>query len=183
MAGITQQRGETERAFGFGTDTSNPYSQAKMLEKSYQTNQRSSTNSYAGSGQLYAGSLQNAQNTNRFNYDKGVDEAKTRYQSIIAGLAQREREAGTAQDAAKLGAGFESLNRASQSEPIDYGTPSAGSAAQAPVTPQMAKSNPAKYNPLKGYTVYKGKAYKGGKVRGTIKGGVITPIKKKKKKK
>lgn len=50
-------------------DPNNPYSQAALLRQHYQQSKTGSTNSYAASGQGYAGSLQNAQdeNTRQFN--------------------------------------------------------------------------------------------------------------------
>jgi hypothetical protein len=43
-------------------DPNNPYSQAALLRKHYQQAKLGNTTSYAAAGQLYAGSLQNAEN-------------------------------------------------------------------------------------------------------------------------
>ncbi len=66
------QRGQLGQTYGLGIrpdgsvfdDVSNPYSRAAEQQKAYDRARRGSTNSMAARGQLYAGSLQNAQNEN-----------------------------------------------------------------------------------------------------------------------
>jgi hypothetical protein len=66
------QRGQLGQTYGLGIrpdgsvfdDVSNPYSRAAEQQKAYDRAKRGSTNSMAARGQLYAGSLQNAQNEN-----------------------------------------------------------------------------------------------------------------------
>jgi hypothetical protein len=56
---------------GVTYDPNNPYSQASLLRKNYQQSKTGNTNSYAAAGQLYAGSLQNAQNNATDKFQQG----------------------------------------------------------------------------------------------------------------
>lgn len=78
----------------------NPYSQAALLQRSYDTAQRGSKNSYAGQGQLYAGSLVNANNTNTHQFQLGRNDLQkraaedfARYQSERTGAEDAYNEA------------------------------------------------------------------------------------------
>lgn len=51
----------------------NPYSQAAVLQRSYDNTKRGTTNSYAAQGQLYSGALKNAQATNAYNFNVSSD--------------------------------------------------------------------------------------------------------------
>lgn len=51
----------------------NPFNQAAQLQRSYDNAKRGTTNSYAASGQLYSGALQNAQGENTYQYNKSSD--------------------------------------------------------------------------------------------------------------
>lgn len=59
-----------------GFDPTNPYSQAAVMKRNYDNSVRGTTNSYAANGQLYAGSLKNAQQQNDFQYGSGSDQLK-----------------------------------------------------------------------------------------------------------
>lgn len=76
----TYQRGQIENDYGLGADASNPYSRAKLLEQSYQQNQRGANTSYASQGQLYSGAYQNAKDYNARNYAVGQDRLQREYQ-------------------------------------------------------------------------------------------------------
>src|SRR4051812_2620350 len=52
----------------------NPYAQAALLKRNYDASVRGTTNNYASQGQLYSGAIQNAQNTNAFNYGASSDQ-------------------------------------------------------------------------------------------------------------
>jgi hypothetical protein len=74
---------------GFNDYQSNPYSRAALLEQSYQRADRGSTNSYAASGQLYAGSLQNSLGVNRGNYGQGRDSLEKAYRDALQEITQK----------------------------------------------------------------------------------------------
>lgn len=94
-----QQEQRVKQAYGFD-DKSNPYSRAAMLQRQYQQNRNQTLNSYASQGQLYSGSLSNARNLDRYNYDKTYDTEERNYQAALADIAsgrlkaQRERDEG-----------------------------------------------------------------------------------------
>ena len=102
LAAINQQRQALGIGYGlgeFGGDAeTNPYSRAALLQRSYERNQRASTNSMAAAGQLYSGSLSNARNFNRFNYDVGYDSMRKQYDAALARLNQQELDANTRYD-------------------------------------------------------------------------------------
>lgn len=52
----------------------NPYAQAAVLKRNYDSSVRGTTNSYAAQGQLYSGALKNAQATNDWNYGASSDQ-------------------------------------------------------------------------------------------------------------
>jgi hypothetical protein len=54
----------------------NPYAQAAILKRNYDNSVRGTDNSYAASGQLYAGSRVNAQAANDFGYGASMDQLK-----------------------------------------------------------------------------------------------------------
>jgi hypothetical protein len=94
---------------GFNDYATNPYSRAALLRKSYDTAARGSNTSYAARGQLYAGSLANAQGANRSNYDLGYDSLNKEYVSSLGELDQQEAEAKEAKENAILEAGWRRL--------------------------------------------------------------------------
>lgn len=81
---LAYQAGRTAQQYGYdaqgkeitsGADL-NPYAVAAVLKRNWQNSRRGTLNSYASQGQLYAGSLKNAQATNDWNYGLGADQAK-----------------------------------------------------------------------------------------------------------
>lgn len=74
------QQGQTAYNTGYNADgslnTSDPYSQAQLLQDSYHRSQLGTTNSLASQGQLYSGALANAQGTNDRNYAQSSDALK-----------------------------------------------------------------------------------------------------------
>jgi hypothetical protein len=102
IGGLQQQRGAGLQEYGYtedpnthaiAFDPNNPYSQAALLRKHYQQAKTGNTTSYAAQGQLYAGSLQNAQNasTDQFN---ASDDALTN--AVINFLANNTTSSTTA---------------------------------------------------------------------------------------
>lgn len=78
-ADIAARKAALAQQYGIGDD-SNPYSLARQLENTYKQNTTGTNNSYAASGQLYSGSLQNAQNSNRTNYSQSQDSLLRQFQ-------------------------------------------------------------------------------------------------------
>lgn len=77
----TYARGRIENEYGLGSDVSNPYSRARLLEQDYQTGQRGTALDYANAGQLYSGASQNATDYNANKYSQNYDALKRSYQS------------------------------------------------------------------------------------------------------
>lgn len=82
-AQATYDTGRINRDFGYGADgtvdPNNPYSKAALLEKMHAANARGVTNSAAASGNLYAGSTQNAKNSELFGYLSQSNTLKNQY--------------------------------------------------------------------------------------------------------
>lgn len=120
LAAINQQRQALGIGYGlgeFGGDAeTNPYSRAALLQRNYERNQRASTNSMAAAGQLYSGSMSNARNFNRFNYDVGYDSMRKQYDAALARLNQQELEANTRYDDAIEAALRDAVNQGQKDE-------------------------------------------------------------------
>ena len=111
LAGISQQRTAGLQTYGYtedptthaiAYDPNNPYSQAALLRKNYQQAKTGNTNSYAASGQLYAGSLQNAQDKATGDFNQ-ADNNLTR--AVINFLANNTQASTTATDNYNTSAG------------------------------------------------------------------------------
>lgn len=96
----------TQQEYGlegpYADASSNPYSKAALLQRSYDNARRGTTNS-AGL-QLYAGSTVNAQNANTFHYNEGYDSlqkgfARAGAEKISAEQAAQERLQSAAEEA------------------------------------------------------------------------------------
>lgn len=94
LAALQAQKSNYQRAYGYlddgSIDPSNPYSRAAQLKKSYDTNVKGTTNRYASRGQIYAGSLQNAQNYNARQYQEGDAAMRSEYANLLAQLAGQQ---------------------------------------------------------------------------------------------
>jgi hypothetical protein len=81
-----------------GVDTSNPYSRAALLQRSYDNTKRGNTTSLAARGQLYSGALQNAQNTAFTNFNQASSENRAGFADAIRGyvngISQLDAERG-----------------------------------------------------------------------------------------
>lgn len=89
-ADATYQNARIENQYGLGADTSNPYSQAKMLEESYKRSQRGTLNSYASQGQLHSGAYGRMQGENQRNYNIGYDELARSYKDAKYGVVRSQ---------------------------------------------------------------------------------------------
>lgn len=92
QADLAGQRLATEQQFGFGADKSNPFSVARQLERQYGQRTAGTNNSYAASGQLYAGSLSNAKREDRYQHEQATDQQIREYQSRLAEISSRGRD-------------------------------------------------------------------------------------------
>ncbi len=93
LAALEAQRAQTFLTYGYkqdpvtgaiSFDASNPYSQAAMYARQYDQARTGNTNSYAARGQLYAGSLQNAQNDAYFREGQAMDSTQKALQAALA---------------------------------------------------------------------------------------------------
>lgn len=110
------QTGQTAYQLGYNADgslnTSNPYSQAMLLQDNYKRSQVGTNNSMAAAGQLYSGARLNAQGRNDRLYAEGSaglrDQAQDRYHNIGYGrlTTYGQNSIGTNQ------AGYDAVRRA-----------------------------------------------------------------------
>lgn len=68
-----------------GIDTSNPYSRAALLQKSYDQTKAGNVTSLGARGQLYSGALQNAQTTAGKAFDTGSEQLRSSFNDVIHG--------------------------------------------------------------------------------------------------
>lgn len=145
-------RGQLGQTYGMGVtpqggvfdDPSNPYSRAAAMQESYDNSKRGNTNSFAARGQLYAGSLQDAQNTSAENFDKGRDALIREFLGKQAALAQSDTAAGNALTIAATGAQADAIARAQAN------ANAAPAALSAPADSQTSAS-PTASKPKSGY--------------------------------
>jgi hypothetical protein len=100
--GYTAQFDANGNATGIAFDPSNPFSQAALLKKRYSQAQNRDTNSYAASGQLYAGSLNNARAATTSANDQATDSQR---KAVLAFLARNQQQRQGASTDYELGAG------------------------------------------------------------------------------
>lgn len=133
IGGINRNLGSTEadlnyneqrvrQQFGFD-DPSNPFAVARMLKRQYDQRREGTTNSYAAQGQLYAGSLQNAQDENRFGYERETDEARRQYDDLINDIIRRRTQARQEAEEARAMAEADRLEAQIANRPEDPGPP------------------------------------------------------------
>lgn len=115
----------TEQDFGLGNGyndyQSNPYSRAALLEQTYQKANRGTGNSYAASGQLYAGSLSTALDANRQAEAQSHDSLEKEYRNALQSIRDEEVAAKNAEIGELGEAGWNRLERA-DSAPLDSST-------------------------------------------------------------
>ena len=111
----------------------NPYSRAALLQRTFENNKRGNTNSYAARGQLYAGSLVNAQNETAHGYSVDDDSNRRSALSYYKGLIDRATGAADEHrmDRADLtGGAFDRFLSAQADAPPPYYTPTPDPPAQ-----------------------------------------------------
>lgn len=100
-----------------GEDASNPYSRRQLLVESYANARRGNTNSLAARGQLYSGSLQNAQDTSQRTYNSSQDSLKRAYQTFVQGVLSGRTKAQDDESAGMIAAESNNLSRAIANKP------------------------------------------------------------------
>jgi hypothetical protein len=122
LADIAYDEGELKQEFGFD-DPSNPFSRARLLQRSYDEQKNRTTNSYASMGQLYSGAVQNARSSDTHNYDVAHDSLRRDYDRALEAFRRGRRDANRGYDEGVVGAAGERLDR-SLSQPVeDPGAP------------------------------------------------------------
>jgi hypothetical protein len=98
MAGIGLSRSRLGYDSGFGAngqaDLSNSYSQALMLQRSWEQAGRGINNSMAARGQLYSGARQRGQNEANFQYERSRHDLQTSTARGYQDLSLAEQQAG-----------------------------------------------------------------------------------------
>jgi hypothetical protein len=123
-----------------GVDTSNPYSRAALLQRSYEQRQRGNTNSLAARGQLYSGALQNAQNSAFTDYNQASTENRQGFENLIRGYISGLGGLGAERDVNNAGA-FGSLVERLANDPNQPPAQYAG-VPYAPGTPEDPFATP-----------------------------------------
>jgi hypothetical protein len=146
VAGLDYQKGQLGQIYGLGVnaqgsvfdDPSNPFSRAAALAQSYKRAQTGTTNSMAASGQLYAGSLQNAQNENANQNARGRDAMIRQFLADNQQIDQARLQAANAYQDEVTRAQAERIQRALENRPDPASVPAIGGAA----TPAAARAKP-----------------------------------------
>lgn len=93
-------------------DSTNPFSKAALLVRSYKQQQGRTTNGLAAQGQLYSGAMLNQQNTDQFGFQQGQDALQKGLSSYLTGQSRARTDAGVTRDSTINGAtlaGLQSL--------------------------------------------------------------------------
>lgn len=121
IAGLGQQRiaglsdfGYTETGGVLAFDPNNPFSQAALLKRNYDNARRGNVTSLAARGQLYAGSLQNAQANTNFGQGADNNGLQKRLLAFLAGNTSGVQTAGNDYDTSVAGYAGERVARATR---------------------------------------------------------------------
>lgn len=125
LLGLEQTELETKKRAGFD-NTSDPFSRANQLQQNFANANRGTLNNYAAAGQLYSGSLNNARDIDRTNFERGWDSERKAYQDQLATLAQRRLDATTDYDEGVLEAEADRLADAAEERVDPAEAPPAG---------------------------------------------------------
>lgn len=130
IAGLGAGRGRALDSYGYSPtynadgsvanltfDPRNPFSQAALLKRNYDNARAGNVTSLAARGQLYAGSLQNAQAATNFGQGAAEDQLKKRLIEFIAKNQGGITAASTDYDLAVPGFAADSLARTTGSKP------------------------------------------------------------------
>lgn len=89
--------------------STNPFSKAALLVRSYQQGQGRIDNSYASQGQLYSGARVNAQDENTFGYQQGQNTLQQALLDYLTGQSRVRRDAAGTRDQTVTGTSLEIL--------------------------------------------------------------------------
>ncbi|HET7455398.1 MAG TPA: hypothetical protein VFJ76_07755 [Solirubrobacterales bacterium] len=137
LAGLSSNWAHTQQEYGlegpWADASSNPYSRAALLQRSYDSARRGTTNS-AGH-KLYAGSFINAQNQNTHQFDVGRNELQNAYAQAQAQNIAEKQAAENAYLEELNEAGWNRINAGLQAapEPMPAGGGGSGPGAYATV--------------------------------------------------
>jgi hypothetical protein len=121
---IRAQKSSTEIAYGFGMNPlSNPFSRAAMLQKSYDTAQRSTQNQMAAAGHLYSGAVNNARQRNLSGYNQQYDATRKSYEAEMDRLRRAGADAGEDLRMGTVKAAADAQARAKQNRPTAIQSP------------------------------------------------------------
>jgi hypothetical protein len=126
-------RTRTEREYGFN-DTSDPFSRANQLQHDYENAQRGTRNNYAASGQLYAGSLNNANDIDRRGFDVAQHGLRQEYEDRLREITLGETTAARGYESAVAYASAGNIDAAMATpvEPSEAAPPGEGGGARPP---------------------------------------------------
>lgn len=120
IAGLGQQRQQGLLQYGYteapggalGFDPTNPFSQAAVLKRNYDQARTGNTTNYAARGQLYAGSLQTAQDETNRGESQASDTLQKQLGAFLARNTQARFTAGSDYDLGVGQALGDAINRA-----------------------------------------------------------------------
>lgn len=153
LAGLQHQRGQLGQTYGLGInaqgvvfdDVTNPYSRAATLQKAHDQAVRGTQTGMASRGQLYAGSMQNAQNQNAVQRVASRDAMIREFMAAQASIKQQELAAGNAHADAMGAAGSERIMRSLAARPDAPSVPAAPPPRPlAPPPKPVARKKPVK---------------------------------------
>lgn len=148
LAGIVGERFRGLSDYGFQEgpngvitfDPNNPFSKASQLKKAYDINRKSTGQSMAAGGQLYAGAYQSAQDTVNRNQLQAEDAQQKALQAFLAANTGRRKQALTDYE---LAAGQAYGDRVGRFESNPLYDPASGSLAPAGAAAAAAAAGPA----------------------------------------
>lgn len=85
---IATQEQQVVNTYGFN-NPNDPFARANMIQRNFQNAQRGTGNNYAAAGQLYAGSLSNAREIDRNNFEQSWNQAQVDQQQALDDLKSR----------------------------------------------------------------------------------------------
>jgi hypothetical protein len=148
LAALTAQRQQIGQTYGLRQeptgnvidDPTNPFSRAAALQLAYRQSQRGNTTSMAARGQLYSGSLQNAQNESTRQNQSGRDALIREFQARNADIDTRTQQAKDAFAAAQAQAEADRAARALAARPdaAEAGGPAPAGAPPKGAGPSLA---------------------------------------------
>jgi hypothetical protein len=166
------QEVQTKKAYGID-DTSDPFSKAKLMQESFQRNKAATGTTLAARGQLYSGSMQNAQDANQRSFNENQDALTKAYQAAKAALAQRKTDVVNAAEDDTNTAGSDALGRLLSTRPeADLaGSQFSGDAGDAAGTDQAAPVMQTALKPKTGYSFVATSGARKGQSYNVVKSG------------